>query len=315
MLLYTLYSIPLINTLHFKYTHAYFEFATTYIGLASSNSIARMGTLVVGDIIFSCKYTFIKAVGVAAGHAATVAKPTEFSIVDNPWNQEGWFVPVLFTELEMPIRPKDHIDDIRPCLPSKYSPLQLNGNGLQNLYLAYVPQDMADVLITLLAGQVESIINAGFEESELINERDNEHEQEVERRTDISETEKDQLVKARRGQGVFKTQVSLIEKGCRVTGVELIQHLRASHIKPWRDSTPSEKLDGNNGLLLSPHIDHLFDRGYISFAPNGSLMVSPQLSEDVLEAWNIDTNVTVSDFSTEQSEYLRYHHDNVFKSK
>ena len=221
----------------------------------------------------------------------------------------------MFTELEIPIRPKDHIDHIRPYLPSKYSPLQLNGNGLQGLYLANVPQDLADVLSTLLGGQVEFIINAGFEEAELTNEKDNEHEQEIKGRTDISETEKDQLVKARRGQGVFKTQVSLIERGCRVTGVELIQHLRASHIKPWRDSTPAQKLDGNNGLLLSPHIDHLFDRGYISFAPNGSLMVSPQVSKDVLEAWNIDTNFTVSDFSTEQSEYLRYHHDNVFKSK
>ena len=183
------------------------------------------------------------------------------------------------------------------------------------MYLANVPSGMADVLITLLEGQVESIVMAGFEEGELINEKDEEHESEIQGRTDISETEKEQLIKARRGQGVFKTRVSLIEKGCRVTGVEMTQHLRASHIKPWRDSTPYEKLDGNNGLLLSPHIDHLFDRGYISFKPNGLLLVSPQISNDILEAWNIDPNLIVSNFSTEQSEYLRYHNDNVFKGK
>ena len=93
----------------------------------------------------------------------------------------------------------------------------------------------------------------------------------------------------------------------------MTQHLRASHIKPWRDSTPYEKLDGNNGLLLSPHIDHLFDRGYISFKTNGSLLVSPQISIDILEAWNIDPVLTVDVFSPEQSVYLQYHNDNVFK--
>ena len=174
---------------------------------------------------------------------------------------------------------------------------------------------MADVLITLLEGQVESIFMPGFEEAEFLNEKDNEHEIEIQGKTDISETKKEQLIKARRGQGVFKTRVSLIERGCRVTGVEVAQHLRASHIKPWRVSTPYEKLDGNNGLLLSPHIDHLFDRGYISFAPNGSLLVAPQLTRDILEAWNINPKLTVAAFSTEQSVYLRYHNENVFKSQ
>jgi len=266
-----------------------------------------------GDVIFSFKDTFIKAVGIATGHAETAAKPTEFSVVDNPWSQEGWFVPVSFTELEDPIRPKNYMHQLRPYLPTKYSPLQSNGNGLQAVYLANVPTGMADVLITLLEGQVESIVMAGFEEGELINEKDEEHESEIQGRTDISETEKEQLIKARRGQGVFKTRVSLIEKGCRVTGVEMTQHLRASHIKPWRDSTPYEKLDGNNGLLLSPHIDHLFDRGYISFKPNGLLLVSPQISNDILQAWNIDPDLTVDVFSPAQSVYLQYHNDNVFK--
>lgn len=96
---------------------------------------------------------------------------------------------------------------------------------------------------------------------------------------------------------------------------EVAQHLQASHIKPWRGSTPYEKLDGNNGLLLSPHIDHLFDRGYISFAQNGSLLVAPQLTRDILEAWNINPKLTVEAFSTEQSVYLRYHNENVFKSQ
>jgi hypothetical protein len=51
----------------------------------------------------------------------------------------------------------------------------------------------------------------------------------------------------------------------RITGVERIEHLRASHCKPWRDSSDPERLDAENGLLLTPSIDHLFDRGFIAF--------------------------------------------------
>ena len=64
---------------------------------------------------------------------------------------------VAFAKLADPIRPKDHIDRIRPTLPKKYSPLQKNGNGIQAVYLASVPHDMADALVALLGGQVERI--------------------------------------------------------------------------------------------------------------------------------------------------------------
>jgi hypothetical protein len=46
---------------------------------------------------------------------------------------------------------------------------------------------------------------------------------------------------------------------CRITGVDRVEHLRASHCKPWRDSSDSERLDGENGLLLTPAIDRVLD--------------------------------------------------------
>ncbi len=54
------------------------------------------------------------------------------------WSEEGWFVPVYDCALESPIRPKDHITVLRHFLPSKSSPLQANGDGLQSVYLAEV---------------------------------------------------------------------------------------------------------------------------------------------------------------------------------
>ena len=56
--------------------------------------------------------------------------------------------------------------------------------------------------------------------------------------------------------------------------------LIASHIKPWACSESGEKLDIDNGLLLCPNHDALFDSGYISFDENGVIMISEHLKRD-----------------------------------
>ncbi|MFM7268866.1 MAG: HNH endonuclease, partial [Cyanobium sp.] len=67
-----------------------------------------------------------------------------------------------------------------------------------------------------------------------------------------SSTERDALTKARLGHGLFRHRVAEREPACRVTGLARQQFLVASHIKPWRDCDNRERLDGANGLLLSP---------------------------------------------------------------
>jgi putative restriction endonuclease len=89
--------------------------------------------------------------------------------------------------------------------------------------------------------------------------------------------------------------------------------LKARHIKTWRDSTDAERLDGANSLLLSPHIDHLFDAGYITFSIGQRLVIVPEVRDKLLDAWGIDSGVRVGEFSREQSAYLDYHRVNVFK--
>jgi putative restriction endonuclease len=103
-----------------------------------------------------------------------------------------------------------------------------------------------------------------------------------------------------------------LELCCRLTRIAERGHLRASHIKPWCRSDDREKLDPNNGLLLSPHIDHLFDRGYISFTDDGDLMISSRLDISVLAGWGVSTTVDVGAFTTAQRTYLAYHRQNVF---
>ena len=98
-------------------------------------------------------------------------------------------------------------------------------------------------------------------------------------------------------------------------GLKDRSHRRASHIKPWRVCADAEKLDGNSGLLLSPHVDHLFDRGYISFTYAGDILVADAFDQRVLRIWGISTPCNVGSFRPEQCKYLAYHRQEVFKGR
>jgi hypothetical protein len=87
----------------------------------------------------------------------------------------------------------------------------------------------------------------------------------------------------------------------------------ASHCKPWRDSTNDERLDGENGLLLTPSVDHLFDRGFIGFENDGSLIISPVAHRPSLQRMGIDTTgvINVGGFTTGQKQFLDFHRNSV----
>jgi putative restriction endonuclease len=133
--------------------------------------------------------------------------------------------------------------------------------------------------------------------------------------TDLSipETDRLALIRARKGQGLFKERVARIESKCRITGVENPVHLVASRCKPWRDSTNDERLNGENGLLLTPSIDHLFDRGFIGFENNGALIISPVAHRPSLQRMGIDTTnaVNVGVFTSGQKQFLDFHRNVV----
>jgi len=105
----------------------------------------------------------------------------------------------------------------------------------------------------------------------------------------------------------------LIERSCRITKVDEPVHPRASHLKPWRDATNEERLDGKNGLLLTPSIDHLLDKGFISFENSGELIVSPVAYKPSLEQMGVATDrvVNVGSFTEGQKHFLEYHRDEV----
>jgi putative restriction endonuclease len=257
-----------------------------------------------GDIIFSFADTIIKAVGTIAEQYINAPVPKEFGAKGDQWNTDGYLVRVNWTKLDHPFKPKDNIDFLSPYLPKSYSPIQQNGNGNQGVYLAKISEDFGEKLLELINAN-NTFVLPELEDSEVSPEEKKEEADIMS--SALSITEKEQLIKARIGQGIFKSNVRKIEKCCRLTGVSDVKFLIASHIKPWSKSTNPEKLDGYNGLLLSPHVDKLFDKGYISFTANGKLLIKAE-AKAVIKGWNLKTD-NVGPFHPQQEIYLAYHRE------
>jgi hypothetical protein len=135
-----------------------------------------------------------------------------------------------------------------------------------------------------------------------------EFERSLKTQPDLAAPERETIAKYRCAQGIFRRRVLVLETGrCRVTGETNPDLLRASHIKPWRSSNRTQKQDGDNGLLLAPHVDALFDKGLISFADDGAMLLSEKLDAAVLQRWGIRYPLNVGPFREAQKKYLRHH--------
>jgi hypothetical protein len=196
-------------------------------------------------------------------------------------------------------------------LPQRHSPLQTNGNGNQGCYLASISDALGHVLLAMLdtPSVRESDMPAVYAVEREPNSTVLDDIRRVQTDASIPETQRLQLAKARIGQGYFRKQVILLDGACRVTGVTDPHLLIASHIKPWREASNGERLSGHNGLLLSPHVDALFDEQWITFEDDGQMLVQPTLAHDVLHRWAIDPAKRVDHFRPEQTPYLARHRE------
>lgn len=263
-----------------------------------------------GDIVFSYRKGQLVSVGIIQSRGYSSPKPINLGPAGEAWSEDGWRVDVEYHELASPLRPKDHLESIGPLLPEKYSPIQADGNGNQ-VYLCSLPKAMGELLVELMGDEAYAIVR-GIDQAQIEVQIADQAQQNIEQDDGLQKTEKSQLVKSRRGQGLFRTRLEGVEPACRVTGITNKRHLVASHIKPWSASTNDERLDGENGLLLSPHIDHLFDRGYISFDDDGSVIFAKELKASVIEAWGVELS-NVGRFTPGQCVYLKYHRKKVLR--
>lgn len=286
-----------------------------------------MRELTPGDVVFSFADTLIGKIGIVQGYCHECPRPLEFGAAGRAWNEIGWSVSVRFFVLTKSIKPKDYMDLLRPLLPARLSPLRADGSGNQ-MYLAHVPDQMAYVLGNVIGSEFKALVEAAGDIPPDVKSRGlieygetEEWEQhlvcEVSDSPSLDTTEREAIIQARIGQGQFRKNVAQVETHCRITRVNEPTHLRASHTKPWRTSTNDERLNGENGLLLTPTIDHLFDRGFIAFEDNGELLISPLALQPSLQKMGIPygQRTNVGSFSSGQKPFLAYHRENIFLSR
>lgn len=139
----------------------------------------------------------------------------------------------------------------------------------------------------------------------------------IEDYANLKETERDAVVKSRIGQGLFRKElIKKYNSSCVITGINEKKLLIASHVKPWAVCTNAERLSAENGLLLSPTFDKLFDCGLISFADSGRILISSQLSAEVVNKLHISVTDTFNlKVSQELKRNLEYHRDVVFTTQ
>ena len=131
---------------------------------------------------------------------------------------------------------------------------------------------------------------------------------------ELKEKDRETIIKARIGQGRYRDL--LIQKWNSTESISEYSNpdfLRASHIKPWKNCDNKECIDPENGLLLKPDNDFLFDQGYISFDDDGNIIFSKYLSEQDIQEFHLSEKIKIKKVSSNMKKYLNYHRKEIFK--
>ncbi len=275
-----------------------------------------------GDLVFSFANAHLQAVGVANLACYSCPRPDEFGKVGEAWDLRGWRVDVSFQRFRRPLKIAAVAGRIASLLPDKYSPIRADGFGNQGAYLSEISQHLARALLDLADPMLLGLMSPVVVKDDppetadpvVIIEWEDLLQAGIAGNDSISETTRKALIYARRGQGRFKDNVARFEHECRITHVDNPMHLIASHIKPWRESSNDERLAGGNGLLLTPSIDHLFDRGFISFGDEGEVLISPVADHVSLSRMGVtfDRPMFAGRFNSDQRHFLDYHRNEIF---
>lgn len=181
------------------------------------------------------------------------------------------------------------------------------GKKLQHYGLAFDVCDQT-ALDNLIAGLLDGH-NFDGRDARILADFDGAREQ----LNDLAVTERDAIVKARLGQGQFRVDLFAYWRGCAITDARIPEVLRASHIKPWRDSDNRERLDKFNGLLLTANLDRVFDAGLISFDDHGVIIVSPLLSQVEAKKLGIVDGLKLRQLHASHRPYLLWHRKHEFR--
>ncbi|MNM59711.1 HNH endonuclease [Pseudomonas sp. Hg5Tf] len=252
----------------------------------------NVGKVRAGDLIFCYHDNYLRAIATAERDAYQAERPPTRSF--NEWSNQGHRVDIALTDLKRPLRS----DDIAPTYQAQFDvntePTLFNSKGNVNqIYMAQLPADAALYLLEqteVIADYEDQLIDAGSPGKA------------------PTVTTREALVKARVGQGAFRTGLlKRWEKKCALTGLKNPNLLVASHIQAWALADNHARLDTDNGLLLATHIDRLFDCGLISFGEDGQLLISDDLAAEEHKILGLDQYASIPTLSEGNRRYLEKH--------
>ncbi|NQZ50402.1 MAG: HNH endonuclease [Moritella sp.] len=250
-----------------------------------------------GDVIFCCKNTHIISVVVAKKDAFKSPVPQSRSSSKT----EGNKVIIDLVELKNPLAVAEFKEEFIFKFNEECSEIIFSKeNKLCQKYMVSIP-DLAAAFLLNLIGEDSVDIQQSMDAHK---SRKNSSSKK------LAGIDKKVIAKARVGQGPFRKDVLKLWKNtCPVTNVDDEKLLIASHIVSWQLSTPEEKVDGYNGLPLSPNADKLFDKGLISFTDNGVMLLGDGIAPKLLEQLGINPMVKISGLKNENYPYLKRHRE------
>ena len=128
-----------------------------------------------------------------------------------------------------------------------------------------------------------------------------------------SATERKGLVTTRIGQGAYRKSIVYRWDGmCAVTGFDKLEVLIASHIVPWSESSNDERISINNGILLSPNYDALFDRHLITFEDSGKIILSDTIESKAYQKIGVTGFEKINNLSEENHPFLDKHRQRFY---
>lgn len=280
--------------------------------VARSHFYDNMRRVSPGDTILSFAEGVVGHIGAVEEFAAPASKPSGYK---NDWAKQGWLVPVRWRPLPARVNVSAIWEELAKELPGKYSPLSRTGRGNQKAYFSEVSAKVVELVLAASgASEIVAPTEGSKQWDELRDLFDAAQMRELEDDRTLSDTERTALMSSRVGQGQFRANVLALETACRLTGVSDHMLLNASHVRPWRlCDTAAQRLDGHNGMMLTPNADRLFDRGLISFEDDGRLVLSPRLNPQLLTPLGLAGAMLMPprQFHERARPYLAYHRERI----
>ncbi len=175
-----------------------------------------------GDLVLSYADGKIGRIGLVTDFAISAPKPTEFGTVGAYWSDAGWLLPIQWLDAPLTIRPQAILGRLGPLLPKSHSPVRAeNGYGNQSAYLAEVDAAVFDVVLEAAGLRLASFLDlrSPATVSDFAKHLDDLVEDRIEHDDALDQTMREQLTRARRGQGLFRKRVFDVEPVCRLTGI------------------------------------------------------------------------------------------------